>query len=317
MNGTLYGSQPPTVPEQKLLWVVDQRDRGRGPALHFQTAYDKIVIFEGSSFPSRNIQIKSNQKRHDTMPADQGPHNHRFANSPGETPWYCIWNQTYIEGFVYIQQPVHGAETQQYTTMTNMVMTTITSTKGATASIPSSQPTTTSLFGSITTTTTPQHNLHPRATDVLFPHDGSASSSTTTGFASSPSLPTSAPSRFPFIVKIEERRLPNPLFTPFCQRMRVLADGSTVPYMENGNPVVEVLKEAAPQKIDAQVTAGVVSGQSGHSHKGAYEGNGRYRRRDEVLWTGEFEVDMAKGVLRRRNQEPSNSCHCVWVSPFD
>jgi hypothetical protein len=44
-NGILYGPQPPKIQEQDLFWVTDLRDPGRGPALHFQTAYDKVVIF--------------------------------------------------------------------------------------------------------------------------------------------------------------------------------------------------------------------------------------------------------------------------------
>src|ERR1700753_680363 len=129
-NGIFYGPQPPKISEQRLMWVTDLRDPGRGPALHFQTAYDKVVLFEGNSFPKPNIGSQRAvdipgqgilEKRHDTMPADQGVHNHRYANSPGETPWYCFWNQTFIEGFIYIQQPVHGAETQQFAVSTMLM----------------------------------------------------------------------------------------------------------------------------------------------------------------------------------------------------
>jgi hypothetical protein len=335
-GGIFYGPQPPRIDEQRLMWVTDLRDPGRGPALHFQTAYDKVVIFEPNSFPSPNVPARqlavdttpSNvlDKRHDTMPADQGPHNHRFANSPGETPWYCFWNQTYIEGFIYIQQPVHGAETQEFTVsnmmmmMTSQALPTATSaTFAASPPTPTSSPTRAPIFQS---SSSPNQQLQPLAT--ILPRDMPFVSSPSPVFTSIPSIPTSPPSRFPFIVKIEERRLPNPAFTPFCQRMHVLPNGATVPLLnDNGNPIVEVLREAPTNKADAQVTAGVMTGQSGHSRKGsvadAVSSNGRARRRWEMppAINEEWGVDWdGKAKLIRRNQEPSNSCHCVWVSPY-
>jgi hypothetical protein len=333
-NGILYGPQPPVVPEQKLMWVTDLRDPGRGPALHFQTAYDKVVIFEGGSFPSPEYQAQKRDadtildKRHDTMPADQGQHNHRFANSPGETPWYCYWNQTFLEGFVYIQQPVHGAETQLYAVSTSMIMSKIIMSTATVASIPSSPATPTTFVRSplATTTSIPQQQLHPRATTAPMPIPVVTA-------AASPAQATQPPSRFPFIVKLEERRLPNPAFAPFCQRMRVLTDGRTIPLTDNGNPVVEILREAPANKVDAQVTAGVIQGQSGHSGRKPMEGvfmSGRSEERrvrrgeqgEKTYWPveprviGEWGIEESGKVVKRNNQEPGNSCHCVWVSPY-
>jgi hypothetical protein len=335
-NGILYGPQAPVVPEQKLMWVTDLRDPGRGPALHFQTAYDKVVIFEGSSFPAPEWQAQKRDtesvfdKRHDTMPADQGQHNHRFANSPGETPWYCYWNQTFLEGFVYIQQPVHGAETQQYAVSTSMIMSKIimsTATVASMHSLSLATPTTFVRAPIATSTSIPQQQLQPRATSLPMPPAPAVTQAHAAVVAAPATQATPPPSRFPFIVKLEERRLPNPAFTPFCQRMRVLADGRTIPLTDNGNPVVEFLREAPANKVDAQVTAGVIQGQSGHSGRRPMEGvfmNGRSESRRvrrgeswpaEPRISGEWNV-QANGKIVKRNQEPGNSCHCVWVSPY-
>jgi hypothetical protein len=332
-NGIFYGPQPPKISEQRLMWVTDLRDPGRGPALHFQTAYDKVVIFEANSFQSNNSPARqraldistsdSLAKRHDTMPADQGPHNHRFANSPGESPWYCYWNQTYIEGFVYIQQPVRGAETQQFTISNMMMMTNYGMPTATVASSASSPPTPTAYptdAHSFQSSSSPNKQLKARAT--VLPRDPPLIVANP-HINSNPSVPTPPPSRFPYIVKLEERRLPNPAFSPFCQRMYVHPNGSTTPLLsDNGNPIVEVLHEAPGNTADAQVTAGVVTGQSGHSKKGNavdISGNWRSRRRRWEMpppLNEEWGVDMDGNVkLIRRNQEPSNSCHCVWVSP--
>src|ERR1700753_792417 len=50
-DGVPYGPQPPRVqPSQKMVWVTDLADPSKGPALHFQTVYDKIVILESDMF---------------------------------------------------------------------------------------------------------------------------------------------------------------------------------------------------------------------------------------------------------------------------
>jgi hypothetical protein len=329
-NGILYGPQPPHVTDQTLMWVSDVRDPGKGPALHFQTAYDKLVIFEGNSFPAPFLQQRDENgldKRHDTMPMDQGPHHHRFANQPGETPWYCYWNQTFLEGFVYIQQPVRGAETQVFMSSSMAVMTGLihtTSTMPPMASSPS-MPTAASPILINKSTSTPQDQLMPRAT--FGPRDPARQQTVMSTVTSSGAKPTQTgpPSRFPYIIKLEERRLPNPAFQPYCQRMQVKADGSTVPLLkDDNNPIVEIVREAPTNQNDAQVTAGVKSGQSGHQRKyaasnlAANKVRRDQRRFDVPMVNMEFgvESDGTTKLLKRSNREPSNSCHCVWVSPM-
>jgi hypothetical protein len=329
-NGILYGPQPPHIADQNLMWVSDVRDPGKGPALHFQTAYDKLVIFEGESFPAPFLQQRDKielDRRHDTMPMDQGPHHHRFANQPGETPWYCYWNQTFLEGFIYIQQPVRGAETQIFKSSSMAVMTGLIHTTSTTAPMASSPPTPTSAIPILVgmSTSTPQQQLLPRAT--INPRDPAQQQALISSVTSSvaPPIQTGPPSRFPYIIKLEERRLPNPAFQPYCQRMKVNPDGSTVPLLKDGdNPIVKIIREAPTNQNDAQVTAGVQSGQSGHQRKYASSNQAmnrvqRARRKFDVplvnMEVG-VESDGTTKLLKRNNREPSNSCHCVWVSPM-
>jgi hypothetical protein len=329
-NGILYGPQPPHVADQNLMWVSDVRDPGKGPALHFQTAYDKLVIFEGNSFPAPALQQRDEdglEKRHDTMPMDQGPHHHRFANQPGETPWYCYWNQTFLEGFIYIQQPVRGAETQVFKSSSMAVMTGLIHTTSTMVPMASSPPTPTSAPPILVemSTSVPKQQLLPRAT--INPRDAAQQRTLKSSVTSSGAQPTQTgpPTRFPYIIKLEERRLPNPAFQPYCQRMQVKADGTTVPLLKDGvNPIVEIVREAPTNQNDAQVTAGVTSGQSGHQRKYVPSnlakniGPHARRRFDVPLVNMEIgvELDGTTQLLKRNNREPSNSCHCVWVSPM-
>jgi len=141
----------------------------------------------------------------------------------------------------------------------------------------------------------------------------------------------SSPARFPFIVKLEERRLPNPTFQPYCQQMIAQADGSIVPKQdENGHDIIEWIKEAASNKADPQVTAGVsangVSQSQLHQHRKGPNGESidsaaafvvRRAAQEGPSGLGEFALGADGSVkrLRKRNNEPSNSCHCQWVSP--
>jgi len=115
--------------------------------------------------------------------------------------------------------------------------------------------------------------------------------------------------------------------------MLVQADGSPTPLLnQDNNNIIEYVREASSNQNDAQVTAGVTSGQSGHQRKFQNSGSGfgkaqRARRSfndvPEVSMIDIPMVDLEFGVqedgttklLKRNNREPSNSCHCVWVSP--
>ncbi|KAF2673151.1 hypothetical protein BT63DRAFT_475702 [Microthyrium microscopicum] len=334
-DSILYGAQPPKITTtQRLVWVKDLRDEDRGPALHFQTTYDKIIIIEGDKFPSpelhlRSLDLKARNKRAESpvkrdyngpppsMSSHSSPALHRFADSPGEQPWYCFWNQTFIEGFIYIQQPIPGAETQEFTASRPSTESTY-PTPYLSAS-PSSAPDQTSLSSSIMIPdATPSPMVSARAILARTPAKPSSITLPPTVAPQPVPAPTDPPSRFPFLIKIEERRLPNPAFTPFCQRFRILPNGVREPQTdEHGNKVVEIIKEAPGGKTDAQVTAGVAQGTSNHQKKG-YQSNGgagseygKVRRRQ----VGEWEMGYDGNVVRR-NAEPSNSCHCQWVSPY-
>jgi hypothetical protein len=314
-DAIMYGAQPPKIsPEQKMIWVTDVREAYRGPALHFQTFYDKIVVLDNDVFQPptlrrRDLSVNRTElvRRHSST----APTRHRLANEPGQEPWFCFWNSTYVEGFIYVDQPILGAETQQYAAMRSFA-----------TDMPTATPEAMS-HGAATTPTTAAPSLTQlQARRALHRRDASASlAPTPSPDGQVPGVPTQpqqtgAPARFPFVLKVEERRLPNPAGQPYCQQMRAGEDGRMEPKLDaHGQPIIERIKEAAPSKSDPLVTGGV-----GHqTRKGA---TGQDGRNADMFAVGHKDRRRRRAVplepyrrLARRSNEPSNSCHCQWVSP--
>jgi hypothetical protein len=414
-DGISYGPQPPRVqPPQKMVWVQDLTDSSRGPALHFQTVYDKIVILESEMFSTGVTKMAHTiwarsfdnvtedsplRKRHD-------PSGHALANTPGETPWYCYWNSTFIEGFIYVNQQISGAETQNFNAYTasrdsmyipvsmkthifptptptipnaraaahptgdsdmeQLMMrrgisprTSATSSTGSDAGV---TVTVTATGASITGDHTFIPNLNPTTPGTPeSAHHGRRSAHPEADPPNvdarrgdlyvQPSGGPGSPNRFPYIIKIEERRLPNPAFQPFCRQMRVTALGETEPLLDpSGNTRDVKLREAAGQNGDAQVTAGGAGhqmrpggaaptgspsgggwtggvgsvgneGGSGRSDgMGGWSKRAKMGKRSPVIRSAEFGFDengKVKNLEKRKRDEPGNSCHCQWVTPWD
>jgi hypothetical protein len=317
----MYGTQPPKIsPDQKMIWVTDVREAYRGPALHFQTFYDKVVVLDNDVFQPPTLRRRNLASANRTELVQRhtstSPTRHRLANEPGQEPWFCYWPSTYVEGFIYVQQPIIGADTQQFTAMRTFA-----------TDMPTMTPVAQSHGVATATTPTAPSLTQLQVRRALHRRDASASPAPTASpdhdaFASAAAAaqPTNPPARFPFVIKVEERRLPNPAWQPYCQQMRVADDGRMVPHLDaQGQPIIERIKEAAPSKSDPLVTAGV-----GHQmRKGA---SGQDGRNADMFAVGHKDRrKMRRAVplrpyregrrLARRSNEPSNSCHCQWVSP--
>ncbi len=117
-----YGAQPPVIsqPQQLAMYKdLDLEDHDRGPAWFFQQSYDKVVIVRQEDFAAGKVldQAPSNppgiKGRGD--PLEDAPTGDLYGRSrsgiaqPGEQPWYCFWNQTLLEGFIYVTQNVSAA----------------------------------------------------------------------------------------------------------------------------------------------------------------------------------------------------------------
>lgn len=99
-----YGAQPPFLPEptQSLSLAIDTSDSSMGPALFFYTLFNKLVILPDSTFSSSSVSARS------YYPADSSIID-AFTSSkevaqPGDKPWFCWWNSTVMEFFLYVNQ---------------------------------------------------------------------------------------------------------------------------------------------------------------------------------------------------------------------
>jgi hypothetical protein len=97
-----YGTQPPLLTQQQVLnLVTDSQEPGRGPAWFFELPYNKVVIL-----PEGALQVP-NSKRDAYAERDADGHTpndfmRKNVAQPGDKPWFCFWNGTLLEAFIYV-----------------------------------------------------------------------------------------------------------------------------------------------------------------------------------------------------------------------
>lgn len=109
-----YGAQPPILNQaQKLSQVMDIGDPSRGPSWFFLVPYPKVVILRNSTFAKdgtvtkRTIEDALEAERQLAERDDDDGLMYRKRDmiaTPGHRPWYCYWNNTILEGFIYVTQ---------------------------------------------------------------------------------------------------------------------------------------------------------------------------------------------------------------------
>ena len=100
-----YGAQPPQLTRPaKLMVMNDKNDRSKGPAYFFQQLYNKTVILRSEDF------VPGSYKRWSTGDIEAAESRAKRARGlaaqaniaqPSDKPWYCFWNGTILEGFIY------------------------------------------------------------------------------------------------------------------------------------------------------------------------------------------------------------------------
>ncbi|KAF2859870.1 hypothetical protein K470DRAFT_258394 [Piedraia hortae CBS 480.64] len=172
-NLTFYGTQvlQMSTSFSRLTTVKDLDDSSKGTAYYWSAFWDKIVTVSEADFDPSSMKLN---RRQDPSEA-----------APGSKPWICIWNNTFVEGFIYAERPIS--------------------------------------------------NLPPMATSTghraLFNDRHVAQ-------------PTAI---YPYIVKIEEKRLSGNTVSPYCQQYQVLNDGRINPVGGRyGKSVIVKLDEYDP-----------------------------------------------------------------------
>ncbi|KAL2063020.1 hypothetical protein VTL71DRAFT_6092 [Oculimacula yallundae] len=201
-----FGSQPPVFSEFQILnLVMDNQDPGKGPAWFFEIPYNKLVILPEEAITAPGA--KGKRDHHGEKRLGGGGFVRKDVAEPGDRPWFCHWNGTLLEGFIYV----------------NLTSSAGRSASASPASV-SATPTSTVSSGRSTSSATP-----------------AAVTGSSFGFAQ----PFEFPPAYPMVLKIEERRVPDFVdIAPYCVQ-HVIDDWGVASIAKNstGQPVIVYLNE--------------------------------------------------------------------------
>ncbi|RDW66170.1 hypothetical protein BP6252_09805 [Coleophoma cylindrospora] len=100
-----YGAQPPTLTEAQVLsLVVDNQDSSKGPAWFFQTTYNKLVVLPESTL-NAGMTKRDAYQYHQIQDFQR-----KGVAQPGDKPWFCYWNGTLLEAFLYVNLTSSAAQ---------------------------------------------------------------------------------------------------------------------------------------------------------------------------------------------------------------
>ncbi|KAJ9316862.1 hypothetical protein DTO271D3_2995 [Paecilomyces variotii] len=109
ISGTFtYGAQAPVFsnPVFPLHLMLDKEDTQLGPALFFNTQFDKLVIVDENTFPTPTAASKRSVAGAELLAAQWS---RKTVASAGDKPWFCWWNGTAMEFFMYLNQTTQDA----------------------------------------------------------------------------------------------------------------------------------------------------------------------------------------------------------------
>ncbi|EEP82526.1 predicted protein [Uncinocarpus reesii 1704] len=105
-----YGAQPPifSEPDYPLELKMDKTNKSLGTAYFFYTAIDKLVIVSEDEFPG---PAPDRRRGHSLSQRHWPGLYRRVYASPGDKPWFCWWNSTLIEVFIYANEDSSASDT--------------------------------------------------------------------------------------------------------------------------------------------------------------------------------------------------------------
>lgn len=97
-----YGAQPPYFnnPTRSLTLMRDTNDLSLGPALFFYSLVDKLVIVREDTFPTAPTSKRAIINK-DALGRTRY---HEQLARAGDRPWFCWWNSTIMEFFLYLNE---------------------------------------------------------------------------------------------------------------------------------------------------------------------------------------------------------------------
>ena len=208
-----YGAQPPQLPyPADVMIMTDKDDRAKGTSYFFQELYNKVVVLRENEFNGHTKRWVSEDLQNAERPEASRRGLKRMDKAqPYDRPWYCFWNNTILEGFIYAYQD------SDYDIKTSLAPL-------------SATPTTHSPSGSGT-----------RPSDVL-PLFTAPALYTSLSIKERKRSQTDLLPSFPKMVKFEERRAPNSP-PPYCRQMQILINRQ-VAQVQGSSDIM--LEEAEP-----------------------------------------------------------------------
>ncbi|KAL8917147.1 MAG: hypothetical protein Q9208_008116 [Pyrenodesmia sp. 3 TL-2023] len=215
-----FGPQPPHVDKPVSLRLMGDKDgMERGPAWFFQQPYTKVVVLPGktwelgSRFNRRWFDVRGG-RRTSMQPEARG---YGFAGiaPPAAKPWFCYWNNTILEGFIYV--------TKNSSEMAQAGSSTSPSAPSPTGYLINPPPAASDVEEEPFTSFRPPNAAMP--TDVIERR-----------YTSEPSQLTA----YSKIVKMVERRDPNLHSQPYCVHMQIMNDGTAQPLPEPSVTIAEI-----------------------------------------------------------------------------
>lgn len=274
-----------------FLTVQDNDDKDNGLAFYFQDFYDKIVVVPEHSIDLSNYQ-RVKRDSHNSVPfvVPAAWRSRKEVLVPGAKPWFCVWNETFVEGFIYVNEAIASSTTSTSTSSTPTVSSPLAQDSPKTTAAPpwptgppsytagsSNDVITTTITDTLTTAVYSgpaqgyqewagsqrwKASLHEHAT-------GSMNKRQVPG-------PWEA---LPYVVKIEERRLPDSP-QPYCQQYQILDNGQANWLSDgDGGPIIVKLNEQDPSF-------------------GSYQNAGT----------------PSNSKRKRGISSMANACHCQWMS---
>lgn len=106
-----YGPQPPEVRNVlAVLAVQDTENTEKGPAYYFQKSFDKLVILNGDDF-NDNLEKRSPMDREGHADLGKRGSPSFAAILPNSRTWFCHWNGTLLEAFIFSQDTAQESTT--------------------------------------------------------------------------------------------------------------------------------------------------------------------------------------------------------------
>ena len=125
-----YGAQPPQLNQTANLVLMDDRDDfNKGPGYVFQQQYNKIVVVHEADLPGGTSSWKRSllgRWFYDKGLENRGSLIGRQEDDewtsdsiarPVDRPWFCYWNNTILEGFIFVTQDASASASASGTSL--------------------------------------------------------------------------------------------------------------------------------------------------------------------------------------------------------